>query len=85
MLVKILLLILVVVALWYGVRWMARVQRVLERQERQNERRMEELRGQRPPPKPAEPAAADMQRCPVCSTYVTGTASCGRQGCPYGG
>lgn len=89
MLVKILVLILVAGALWYGVRWMARVQRVLERQERQNERRMEELRGQRSAPgepaKPPEPVAADMQRCPVCATYVTGTSSCGKAACPYGG
>lgn len=89
MLVKILVLILVVVALWYGVRWMARVQRVLERQERQNERRMEELRGQRSAQgdsaKAPEPVAADMQRCPVCGTFVTGTASCGKAACPYGG
>ena len=85
MLAKILLLVLVVVALWYGVRWMARVQRVLERQERQNERRMEEVRAQRAAPHAPDPAAADLQRCPVCATYVTGTASCGKQGCPYGG
>jgi hypothetical protein len=84
MLVKILLLILVVVVLWYGVRWMSRVQRVLERQERQNERRMEELRDRPPAARPAEPVTADMQRCPVCATFVTGASSCGKEACPYG-
>jgi hypothetical protein len=80
MLPKLLLLILVVVGLWYGVRWMARVQRVLERQER----KAEQQPGRAPARAEPKLAAEDMQRCPVCATFVTGTSSCGKAGCPYG-
>ncbi len=86
MLLKVVVLVIVVLALWYGVRWMARVQRVLERQERQAEHRAAEhqMEQRREKPRAAEPVAADMQRCPVCAIFVTGTASCGKDACPYG-
>jgi uncharacterized protein len=78
---KLLLLIGLVVAVWYGVRWFQRVQRAVEWQERQRE--VQRRGGGAAAPAPQE--AEDMRACPVCGTYVpaSGATRCGRANCPY--
>ena len=87
---KLLLLVLVIGAVWFGWRWFQRVEAV----------RREQLRRQAAPqPQPAPsprrdtyagPARAasaeDMEKCPECGAYVAprSAVSCGRPGCPYG-
>ncbi|MFM2045675.1 MAG: hypothetical protein RLY86_4251 [Pseudomonadota bacterium] len=73
-LTKILVLAALVVAVWYGFRYVARLQ----------------ARQKQPPPQAPgkredrRVAAEDMVRCQACGTYVpaVGAGSCGRPGCP---
>ncbi|HYG88222.1 MAG TPA: hypothetical protein VD978_18410 [Azospirillum sp.] len=84
---KLLLLVLVIGAVWFGWRWFQRVDAV----------RREQVRRQAAPPpasprrdtyaEPARgPSAEDMEKCPECGAYVAprSAVSCGRPGCPYG-
>lgn len=68
---KYLILILVIVAVWYGFRYV---------------NRRAEL-GRKPPSSPPQPQthAEDLAACRVCDAYVAeATAkSCGRKDCPY--
>ncbi|HEX6956784.1 MAG TPA: hypothetical protein VF194_02275 [Ferrovibrio sp.] len=68
---KFLLLILVIAAVWYGYRYVNR----------------KEQTGARVAPAPAQPRvkAEDLVACRICGAYVAeATAkSCGRQDCPY--
>ena len=76
-LTKLLFTAAVIAAVWYGYKWVGRVQ---------SQRAAEgKLDSNRPRPGPAE--AADMIRCPVCDSFVAASAavSCGRQDCPYPG
>lgn len=70
---KLLTLVLLIFAVWYGFRTWERVQR--DRQAK-------------PVRKDGEPkriAAEDMNQCPVCGIYVPqGAPKCGRPGCPQG-
>ena len=80
---KLLFTILVVALVWYGFKWLARVQ----------ERRAEGGGGAKAPSRrkrdraaPAD-AVEDMVACGVCGTFVAqrGARSCGRGDCPYPG
>jgi uncharacterized protein len=76
-LTKLLFTAAVVAAIWYGYKWIGRIQ---------SQRAAEDkLGGNRPRPGPA--AVEDMIRCPVCDSFVTAHAavSCGRDDCPYPG
>jgi len=72
---KLLLLVLVVLAVWYGYKYVMRVGQV----------RQEAARNRTAGPKPsAALRAEDTQKCPACGAYVTrGATSCGRADCPY--
>ena len=84
---KLLVLVAVLAAVWYGFRLVGR----LDKQRKEGGR----LQRTAQPPKSAgaaarEPAKAeanseDMEPCRVCSAYVAGhgAASCGRADCPY--
>jgi hypothetical protein len=67
---KLLLIVLVIIAVWYAVRWVHRM-------------RPPEM--PRRPAGPARPVVEgeDLVSCPVCGTYVAASArSCGRPTCP---
>ena len=76
-LTKLLFTAAVIAAVWYGYKWIGRVQSMRAAEEK--------LSGNRPRPGPA--AVEDMIRCPACDSFVAAAAatSCGRQDCPYPG
>lgn len=70
---KILLLIAIVTAVWYGFRWIGRLaaeRKALQRTAKRN--------------RPARRSVEDMVKCRLCGDYVpaTGVASCARANCP---
>jgi uncharacterized protein len=68
---------LLVLAVWYGYRWLGRAQRIRSARER--------AKGVGPAPTPGAPRAAaeDMRKCPACGVYVSaGSGACGRPDCP---
>lgn len=69
---KLVVLLAVVVAVWYGFKLVSRL-------ERECKRRLREQRQQGPE------SVGTMEKCPVCDTYVmaAGARNCGREGCPY--
>ncbi len=73
---------LVVVVVFYGWKWVGRVQAQRTEALKQAKTR----RRNRPTPPPAADAV-DMVQCPVCGDYVParGATSCGRDDCPYPG
>ncbi|SMF81978.1 uncharacterized protein SAMN02982917_5270 [Azospirillum oryzae] len=87
---KIILLALVIGAVWYGWRWVNRVQEI--GRARTAARRPDGRRdaagassrdsGTHTPAMEAE----DMEKCPECGAYVAprSAVSCGRPACPYG-
>ena len=75
---KLIVLVGVVVAVWYGFKLVTRLQRAREADaalRRNSAKRPGAGRGE----------AEDMVQCPVCQAYVParGTSSCGRADCPY--
>lgn len=86
---KLIVLVAVVAAVWYGFKYISRLQRVEEGRRRTGERSMgERLRKamRQKTGKPGEPEhVEDTEKCPVCSAYVSveGVSNCGRPGCPY--
>ncbi|ALG70798.1 hypothetical protein VY88_05135 [Azospirillum thiophilum] len=88
---KILLLALVIGVVWFGWRWVNRIQaigRARSAPRRQDGRRDAAAgpaaRDARPHPAAME--AEDMEKCPECGAYVAprSAVSCGRPSCPYG-
>jgi uncharacterized protein len=70
---KLLLLVFVIAAVWYGFKYISRVNQVREEQRRRA-------------PGPTGPSRQidDMSQCRVCGAYVTADArNCGRADCPY--
>lgn len=72
-LAKLLVLVIVVLAVWYGFKWLTRVNQ-LNRQREEERARLD-----------ARNNAEDLARCAVCDGFVpAGTARhCGRESCPY--
>nr|WP_255635440.1 hypothetical protein [Azospirillum sp. 412522] len=94
---KIILLALVIGAVWFGWRWVNRVQEIgrtrkaARRQDGNHQSgRRDAAPGGAPPrdPRSYAPAmeAEDMEKCPECGAYVAprSAVSCGRPACPYG-
>lgn len=86
---KLLLLVAVIAAVWYGFKWFERERRVEKGGRRPVERSFGErlrksFRVKEPGSAPAEPVE-DTEKCPVCGVYVSVVASepCGRADCPY--
>ena len=75
---KLLVLTAIVIVVWYGFRWVGRVEELRKQAARREDA------GQ---PRRPVPASEDMVRCPSCGTYVAPRAarSCGRSDCPYPG
>jgi hypothetical protein len=76
MLPKILLTVLIVIAVWYGFRYVTRLSGRLG-----GGTRADPTVNQDPPP----PAVEETSRCPICGTYVVTNRArrCDRSDCPY--
>ncbi|HYD30918.1 MAG TPA: hypothetical protein VEB64_08695 [Azospirillaceae bacterium] len=72
---KLVTLIVVIAAVWFGLRWLSRVERV-----RKQEGPKVARSATRPPAQ-----AEDLEKCPRCTTWVSADSGpCGRPDCPYG-
>ena len=86
---KLLVLAAVIAAVWYGFKFVGRLQdaRAAEQKLRAGGARQPKARWRRSkqPAAPEAPEAEDMVACPVCQIYVPahGAARCERAGCPY--
>jgi uncharacterized protein len=80
---KVLLLVAVIAAVWFGYRWFQRWEK-----ERRTEaaRREAQLSGPQGSTAKARTSTEDMTACRVCGVYVAAGAarSCGRADCPFG-
>jgi len=81
---KLIVLIAIVAAVWYGFKWVSRLQAARDAELKAKGTRAAKPRkpGRR---SPASDDAEDMVQCPVCRAYVQarGASSCGRSDCPY--
>jgi hypothetical protein len=70
---KLFLLLLVLAAVWYGLRWIGRLDRA----------RRDEVGRKRP--RGGAPDALDTVQCKICEAYVPrmNPSACGRAECPY--
>ena len=77
---KFLVLVVIVLAIWYGFKYAGRVEQV--RQALKAARAAAEQRRRRGPQRLQ---AEDMVQCRACGTYVTarGAGKCGRADCPW--
>lgn len=86
---KLLVLVAVVAAVWYGFKYIGRLDRVQKGERKVGERTFgERLRKASKARSDAggEPGRVeDTEQCPVCKAYVSveGVENCGRPGCPY--
>ncbi len=80
---KLLLLALVLLLVWYGVRFVTRVGQVHQALRRAAEQAAMNAQGRAQPLQAI--ATEDLVKCGVCGAFVPAksTASCGRAGCPY--
>ena len=80
---KLLVLAAIVAAIWYGFRWVGRLQKM--RDAEQKLRRQEARGAARGASAKQEPPAEDMVQCPRCQAYLPATRplACGRADCPY--
>ncbi|MFQ5764385.1 MAG: hypothetical protein ACE5GT_05610 [Rhodospirillales bacterium] len=79
---KLLFTVAVIALVWYGFKWVGRMQ--VKREHDARERLRREAAG------PAHPGAGDaeeMVRCAACGAFVaaSGAKNCGREDCPYPG
>lgn len=76
---KLLLLALLVLIVWYGFKYMQRVETVRRALRAEIERR-------RAAQRPSSVKAEDLVKCTVCGAYVAArnASSCGRPDCPWG-
>ncbi len=74
---KILILVAIISAIWFGFRLLGQ----LDRQRRDVARKEKErARAHRATPRQVD----DMVKCEVCSTFIArGSKSCGKPGCPF--
>ncbi len=83
---KLMVLVAVIAAVWYGFKFIGRLQdaREVEQKLRPGGCRQPKARWRRAK-QPAAPEAEDMVECPVCQAYVParGASRCERPGCPY--
>lgn len=81
---KLLVLAAIILAVWYGFRFLSRLQDSRGNQSRMRTR-VAPSRGPKRRPTSERAAAEDMIQCPVCEAYVParGTSACGRTDCPY--
>ncbi len=82
---KLLVLAAIIAAVWYGFKFVGRLDRA--RKEGAREALKGRKRGERAAAQKADAAAEEMLRCDACGAYVVarGATSCGRDDCPYPG
>jgi hypothetical protein len=76
---KLILLVLIIVIVWYGYRYMQRIEAVRRTFRAELLRRQQAAR-------PSPPVAAeDLVKCATCGAYVAarGAGACGRPDCPW--
>lgn len=86
---KLVVLIAVLAAVWYGFKYIGRLQRIERGERRPSERSMGErlrkaARG-KGEGKSDTGQVEDTEACPVCNAYVSvdAVSNCGRPNCPY--
>jgi uncharacterized protein len=81
---KLLFLAIIIAAVWFGFKYVQRVEEV-RRLLREAQRRQQQQRASRAGPQSLE--AEDLVKCRQCGAYVAArsTTSCGRPDCPWGG
>ncbi len=83
---KLLVLAAIIAAVWYGFKFVGRLQdaREAEQKLRASGTRQPKARWRRAK-QPAAPEAEDMVECSVCQAYIParGASRCERPGCPY--
>jgi hypothetical protein len=79
---KLLVLAIIVLVVWYGFKYVHRVEAV----RRAVLREMDARRGRARPARSATLAAEDLVKCEACGAYVAarGTTPCSRADCPWG-
>ncbi len=87
---KILLLVAIISAVWYGFKLVSRMQEARDGTTKQKRtsawRKPDFMRMKRDAGRPAtKDEPEDMVQCPTCKSYVAarGVLSCGRADCPY--
>jgi uncharacterized protein len=83
MLPKLLLLVVIVLVAWYGVRFITRIGQMRQVLRRAAEQAAVNARGRDPHTPALMPE--DLVKCRVCASFVPakGTTRCGRANCPY--
>ena len=73
---KLLLTTVIILAIWYGFKWVGRLDRARKKKALKDKGGEPEIRSEE---------AESLVKCAVCGTYVTsgGAESCGREDCPY--
>lgn len=73
---KLLLTAVIILVIWYGFKWVGRLDRA---------RKKKALKDKGAGPETRSAEAQSLVKCPVCGTYVppSGPESCGRDDCPY--
>lgn len=76
---KLLVLAAIVAAVWYGFKFIGRLQEVQRDQQRMGAKKPPRRKAGKPE------AVEDTVQCPVCEAYVVAKSStaCGRADCPY--
>ncbi len=83
---KLIVLAAVIAAVWYGFKFIGRLDQARKQAERASPAAVGR-KGRAARPRDPAPAAEDMVRCDACGAYVAqnGAAACGRDDCPYPG
>ena len=88
-LTKILFTVAVVIAVWYGFKWVGRMKEVRKRDAKDRLRRQAGNPGSNGGGSGGGESggAEEMVECPTCGAFVaaTGAKNCGKEGCPYPG
>ena len=89
---KLLFTAIAIAAVWYGFKWLGRVQERNKQVARERARRMKAEAtqggaGRATAGARANPDVEEMVECPTCGAFVaaTGASNCGKSRCPYTG
>ena len=86
---KLLFTVAVVVAVWYGFKWVGRMKKIRDREAKDRLNRERQGGGGADAGSSGAPSggAEEMVECPVCGAFVAsqGATACGKDNCPYPG
>jgi hypothetical protein len=86
---KLVILVAVIAAVWYGFKYIGRLERMNKGERRTGERTFSERLRKATKAKSGEAGEPgrieETEQCPTCKAYVPveGVENCGRPGCPY--